>query len=111
MLINNQCNVVDYVNIVCYGMGFEYAQWNAKDGVAGGLGGFIGSDYYNSNGITENIEIFTKGEYSNLIFYILPTVGIKWIRLIEFVNAHGFDVSRPQLIYRMILNNTIRPIQ
>ncbi|GHT49436.1 hypothetical protein AGMMS49982_02940 [Bacteroidia bacterium] len=69
--------------------------WNEKDGVAGGM---AGQDYYNSNGITENVEILTGEEYTD--FWTL-----------EFKNSHGFDANRPQLIYQMFLNNKIKSIK
>ncbi|MDR0558702.1 MAG: DUF2974 domain-containing protein [Prevotellaceae bacterium] len=82
--------------------------WNKEDGVAGGL---AGDDYYKSNGITENIEIMTDREYSESIISLTYTEGIKIGSFMEFINAHGFDANRPQLIYKMLLNNKIKPIQ
>jgi hypothetical protein len=28
-----------------------------------------------------------------------------------FINAHGFDSNRPQLIYKMLINHKLKPIQ
>jgi hypothetical protein len=61
----------------------------------------FGSDFYNSNGITESIEIPVSEEYSAI------TIIVKE----KFVNAHGFDANRPQLIYRMLSNGTIKIIE
>lgn len=74
--------------------------WNVKDGVAGGLGGLIGSDYYNANTVTENVEIIVGKEYDD---NVIPLIyGFP-----ELINAHGFDANRPQLIYQMLLNGSL----
>lgn len=76
--------------------------WNRKDKVAGEIA--LGSDdFYKSTRITENIEIPTEGEYST-VRDVISMISFKF-------NAHGFDANRPQLIYQMLLQGKIQPIQ
>jgi hypothetical protein len=73
--------------------------WNKEDKTAGDLA--LGSDDVFKNPITENIEISTYDEY----YYPIHEA---YRSLIEnFINAHGFDSNRPQLIYTLMLNGKI----
>jgi hypothetical protein len=74
--------------------------WNKEDKVAGEV---AGNDFYKSNGVTENIEIPTEDEYSTVCdIFLMMTLRF---------NAHGFDASRPQLIYKMLFNGRIKKME
>ena len=52
---------------------------------------------------TSSLQTRTRGEYSDVSIFKLDD----W----EFVNAHGFDSNRPQLIYDLFFKGTIKPIK
>jgi hypothetical protein len=84
--------------------------WNKDDLVAGPI---AGDDYYKSNGITENVEIPAGDEYKDSAVQVKHLIDGNFMDIInlEFINAHGLDSNRPQLIYQMFLNGKIKSIK